>query len=97
MSYPLDSYCMSNIFKVLKDEIDKKEYKTKHNFFHKRTQYGCIQTLQYTYKNEGITSFYKQNNSLKRTTSSSAHLFAIRGRQSFKNCSTSVIIKRKYI
>ena len=52
----LGSYGISNlilnIFKVLNGEIDKKEYKSKHQFFQKRAKDCSIQTLLYTYKNE---------------------------------------------
>ena len=64
MRHLLDSYGMSNlilnIFKVLKDEPDKKEYKNKCQFFQKRDKVCCIHTLLYTYKKK-----YKQKNTLK--------------------------------
>ena len=70
MRYLLDSYGMSNlilnIFKVLKDGIDKKEHKNKHKFFQKGAKDCCIQTLLYTYKNEKNFSLHKLKNSLKR-------------------------------
>ena len=73
MRHQLDSYGMSylilNIYKVLNDEIDRKEYKNKHKFFQKRAKDCCIQTLLYTYKNEMNNFFHKQKNSLKRKES----------------------------
>ena len=46
MRHLLDSYGMSNlmlnIFKVLNDEIDKKEYKSKNKFFQKSAMDCCI-------------------------------------------------------
>ena len=64
----LDSYGMSNlilnIFKVLNDEIDKKEYKNKHKFFQKRAKDCCTQTLLYTYKNEKNNFFFKNKRTL---------------------------------
>ena len=43
----LDTYAMSNlilkILKVLKDEIDKKEYKNKHRFSQKRGKGGSLE------------------------------------------------------
>ena len=57
----LDSYGMSNlilnIFKVLKGEIAKREYKNKYQFFQKKAEDCSIQTLLYTYKNEN-NNFY---------------------------------------
>ena len=71
MRHLLDSYGMSHlilyIFKVLKDEIDKKGYrKQTYKFFQKRAKDFGIQTLLYTYKNEKNNFFYKQKNSLTR-------------------------------
>ena len=47
----LDSYAMSNlilkILKVLKDEIDKKEYKNKHKFSQKRAKDGSLENAGY--------------------------------------------------
>ena len=49
----LDSYgipnLIFNIFKLFKDEIDKKEYKNKHIFSEKRAKDCCVQTLLYIY------------------------------------------------
>ena len=70
MRHQLNSYGMSNlilnIFKVLKDEIDKKEYKNKQKFFQKRAKDCCIQTLLYTYKNEEITFFSHKKELFKK-------------------------------
>ena len=47
----MDSYAMSNlilkILKVLKDEIDKKEYKNKHKFSQKRVKDGSLENAGY--------------------------------------------------
>ena len=60
MRHLLHSYSMpnliSNIFKVLNGEIDKKEYKNKHKLFQKRAKDCSIQTLLCTYKNENNSS-----------------------------------------
>ena len=61
MRHLLDSYGISSlilkIFKVLKDKIDKKEYKSKHNSFKKGAKDSCIQTLPDTSKNENNNLF----------------------------------------
>lgn len=61
MRHLLDPYGISShilkIFKVLKDKIDKKEYKSKHNFFKKGAKDFCIETLPDTYKNESNNLF----------------------------------------
>ena len=68
MRHLLDPYGMSNfilnIFKVLKDEMEKKEYKNKQKFFQKRAKHCSIQASLYTYKNEEKNSFLKQKNSV---------------------------------
>ena len=58
----LNSYGMCklilNIFKMLKEEIDKKEYKNKHRFFPKKELKDyCIQTFLYIYKNANNNFF----------------------------------------
>ena len=63
MKHLRDSYVMSNlisnIFKVLNDEIDKKKYKNKDEIFSKKVKNCC--------KNEKNNFFlHKQKNSLKR-------------------------------
>ena len=62
MRHLLDPYgtcdLILNIFKVLNDEIDKKEYINKHKFFQKRAKDCCIQTLLYNYKNEKNHFFF---------------------------------------
>ena len=50
----------------MRDEIEKKEYKSKHKYFQKRTKDWCMQALLYTYKNEKKNFFHKQKNSVKR-------------------------------
>ena len=53
------SNLISNIFKVLNDEIDKKKYKNKDEIFSKKVKNCC--------KNEKNNFFlHKQKNSLKR-------------------------------
>ena len=68
MRHLLECYGMSNlilnIFKVLNEEIDKKEYKNKHKFFQRRTKDCCIQTLLYTYKNEKNKFFFTNKRTL---------------------------------
>ena len=67
MRHLLDSYGISNlilnIFKMLNDEIDNKEYKNKHRFFPKRAKDCCTQTLLYTHKNEK-NNFFSQTKEL---------------------------------
>ena len=91
MGHLLDSYGMSNlilnIFKVLNDEIDKKEYKNMQKFFQKRAKDCSIQTLLYTYKNENnnfekerylnLHNFNNRNAITKIRLPSHNNLFAI--------------------
>ena len=63
----LGPYGMSNpivnLFKMIKQEIDKKEYKNNHKFFQKTAKGCCIQTLLYAYKNEK-NNFFPQTKEL---------------------------------
>ena len=54
------------MLKVLRDEIDKREYENKHKFFQKRPKDCCIQPSYILIKIKRITSFHKQKNSLQR-------------------------------
>ena len=79
MRHLLDSYGMSNlilnIFKVLNDEIDKKECKNKHKFFQKRAKDCYIQTLFYTNKNEKNNFFSQTKELFKKERYLNLHSF----------------------
>ena len=51
---------------MLKDETDQKEYKNKYKFFQKRAKVHVSKPSFTIIKMKVVTSFHKQNNSLKR-------------------------------
>ena len=79
MRHLLDSYGMSNlilnIFRLLNDKIDKKEYKNKHKFFQNRAKDCCTQTLLYNYKNEKNNFFSKTKELFKKKRYLNLHNF----------------------
>ena len=82
MTHLLDSCGMSNLilnmFKVLKDEIDNKEYKNKHKFFQKRLRTVVSKptfTLIKRKRNQNLNNFNNRNAITKIRLSS--HNFSI--------------------
>ena len=55
-----------NIFKVLNDKIDQKEYKSKQIFFQKRAMRTVKSKPSFTLIKKKIILFHKQKNFLKR-------------------------------